>query len=302
MNLTSHVTELTIYNERYVPLNVYCLKNLNKLVIYDTNFYEYSLDDESIRAIPSEIGLLRSLRTLHIYNSPVERLPNEFGNLDLLTELFIVNSDLKEIPTVIENLSQLITLKLSDNQLVLLPSTFGKLRSLRTLWLDNNRITSLPSTMSSLTSLNTIYLQSNPLTSIDELNGMNSIQNLYAQNCNIKYLPTRMSYITYFNMSHNNLEDLFGISTLGTPSYYRIMDFSYNQIDLIPPEISQNIGLLQQFLVKHNKLTHLPKELFGLYNSPATILDISENNFPPEELNLIKETIRTRLPQIQVFY
>ncbi|CAF4238566.1 unnamed protein product [Rotaria socialis] len=68
-------------------------------------------------------------------------------------------------------------------------------------------MTSLPSVMSSLTGLNTLYLQSNPLTSIDELNSLSGWQHL------------------------------FGIGSLGRSSGWKTFDFSYNELDLIPPEI-----------------------------------------------------------------
>ena len=62
MNLNNDVTHLTIHKEKFVPMNVYCLKKLNSLIINNTRFYEFGLDDESIRGMPAEIGLLTSLR------------------------------------------------------------------------------------------------------------------------------------------------------------------------------------------------------------------------------------------------
>jgi hypothetical protein len=279
MNLTNHVTELTIYKERFVPLNVYCLKNLNALTIYNTDFYEYGLDDESFRTIPREIGQLSSLRQFHVYDSPVAYLPNEFGKLSLLTSLSIINSGLKQIPSFIQNLTLLQSLKLSSNKL-----------------------TSLPSTVSSLKSLMVLDLQSNPLTSIAEVNGMPSITHLYAQNCNIKYIPDNMRSLVYLNMSYNQLDDLFGVSALGNMGQWITFDFSYNKIDVIPPEISKVVSRLIFFSVQRNRLTHLPKELFSLPNMPTVVLNIKENPFPLAEINLIKETVRTRLPAIQVLY
>lgn len=302
MDLNSHVTDLTIYKEKFVPLNIYCLKNLNSLTINNTRFYEFGLDDESLRGIPAEIGLLSSLHTLHIYDSPVQHLPKEFGNLDLLTNVIIENGFLQALPTVIENLSLLRSLKLSKNKLKSLPSTFGKLANLQYLWLDHNEITSLPSTMSSLTSLITLDVQSNKLTSIDELNGMTRLNNLYAQNCNIRYLPVNIPKLLNLNMSYNNLEDLFDIGTLGIASSWKDFDFSYNQIDLIPPEIYTIVSSFQTFSVKHNQLTHLPKEIYYLQNYHDIRFDISENLFTDDELNSVKAIIRTTLPDIQFIY
>ncbi|CAF4153621.1 unnamed protein product, partial [Adineta steineri] len=304
MNNNNDVTELTIYKEKFVPLNVYCLKKLISLTIHETRFYEFNLDDQTIRSIPAEIGQLTLLRTLRIYDSPVLHLPKEFGNLNQLTNLTINNSYLYDLPTTIENLSALQTLELSYNKLKTLPSTFGKLYYLVTLLLDHNELISLPSTMSSIAYLRTLDIQSNQLTSINELKNINQLRNLYAQNCNIKYLPMNIQYLINLNMSYNHLEDLFGIGTLGLaePSQIKNFDFSYNRIDIIPPEISQIINRLQKLSVKHNQLTHLPKEIYGQLNSANTFLDISENLFTDDELNSIKATIKGKLPSIKVTY
>ncbi|CAF2073313.1 unnamed protein product [Rotaria magnacalcarata] len=302
MNITNHVIELTIYNESFVPLNVYCLKNLNMLTILNTDFYQYGLDDQTIRPIPSEIGQLSLLHTLTIINCPVGRLPDEIGQLLLLTELTITGSNLKEIPNVIENLSLLQVLRLSNNQLILLPSNISRLSSLEILWLDSNRFTSLPSAMSSLTGLNTLYIQSNPLTSIDELNNLYGLQHLYATSCKIKYLPNNIVSLITLNMAYNNLIDLFGIGSLGRSSGWKNFDFSYNEIDLIPPEIYNIISNMQSFSVKHNNLTHLPNEIYYLQNLNTVSLNIGENLFSLDELNTIKATIVNRLRNVRVTY
>jgi len=134
MNINNQVTDLTIHKEKFIPLSVYCLKNLNSLIINNTRFSEFNLDDQSIQGIPSQIGLLTSLKTLHIYDTPVQHLPNEFGNLNLLTDLIIQNGFLQVLPTTIENLSSLRSVRLSNNKLKTLPSTFVNLRNLQSLW------------------------------------------------------------------------------------------------------------------------------------------------------------------------
>ncbi|CAF0900667.1 unnamed protein product [Adineta steineri] len=79
-------------------------------------------------------------------------------------------------------------------------------------------------------------------------------------------------------------------------------DFGYNQIDFIQQEISRMILYVQKLSVKHNQLKFLPKELFGQPNAATTFLDISENLFSDDELNSIKATIKSKLPNIKVTY
>ncbi|UJR17299.1 hypothetical protein I4U23_004194 [Adineta vaga] len=156
--------------------------------------------------------------------------------------------------------------------------------------------------MSTLSSLRTLDLQSNPLTSIDELNNL-KLNVLDAQNCKIEYLPTNLPYLYNLNMSSNNLEDLFGIGTLGrVSSRDKNFDFSHNRIEIVPPEISLIISWIQTFSVKNNHLSHLPKEFFGLYDGDKTQIDLSQNWFSDDELNLIKTTMQTKLPHVQVVY
>ncbi|CAF1053401.1 unnamed protein product [Adineta steineri] len=303
MNNNNEITQLTIYKEKFIPLNVYCLKNLTSLIIHNTKFYEFNLDDQTIRTIPAEIGRLTLLSILRIYDSPVLHLPKEFENLNLLTTLTITNGYLQDLPAYIGNFSALQILELSYNNLKTLPSTFGKLIRLNRLLLDHNEIVSLPSTTSSLKSLQTVDVQSNELTSIDELNNMNQLNSLYAQNCRIKQIPKNMTIIMNLNMSYNNLEDLFGINSLGgSYTYLKNFDFSYNQIDIVPPQISQSILYIQKLSLKHNRLTHLPREICGQQNVPTSFLDISENLFPNDELDSIKATFRSSRPNVKVTY
>ncbi|CAF1311788.1 unnamed protein product [Adineta ricciae] len=283
MDTNNAVTDLTIYKEKYVPMNVYCLKNLKSLTIVNTRFYEFPNDDLGVRAIPAEIGELKLLTQLHIYDSPVQYLPKEIANLNALTQLTVENGALNELPSVIGQLTRL--------QIVRLPK---------------NNLKSLPATISSLASLNTLDIQSNQLTTIDELQNAYNLRTLYAQNCQITFLPTNLPHVDHLNMSHNNLEDLFGIGTLGYGVGYggtlKFFDFSHNRIEVVPPEISKIVARIQEFSVKNNQLTHLPKEFFNLRYAATTRIDLSLNWFSDEELELIKTTMRTLFPQAQVIY
>jgi hypothetical protein len=91
-----------------------------------------------------------------------------------------------------------------------------------------------------------------------------------------------------------------GIGSLGSSSM--VFDFSYNQIDFIPPEIGSRVGVFRQLSLKYNKLIYLPKEFFGFQNYHYVVLDLSENPFSIAELNLIKQKIKNTSPNIQVFY
>ena len=64
------------------------------------------------------------------------------------------------------------------------------------------------------------------------------------------------------------------------------MDFSYNEIDYVPPEISQFRNALRDLYLNDNKLTYMPIDLFGLLLLKNA--DLRRNLFPLAEINAIR--------------
>ena len=72
------------------------------------------------------------------------------------------------------------------------------------------------------------------------------------------------------------------------------MDLSYNEIDCIPPEISQFYYELYYLYLNDNKLSCVPTDLFRLqYLRKA---DLQRNPFPVDKINAIKARFITAIP------
>jgi len=130
-------------------------------------------------AVPAEIGLLTSLRVLHLGDNELTSLPAEIGQLTSLTELS-VGSQLTSVPAEIWQLTSLTHLNLGGNQLTSVPAEIGHLTSLTWLALDANQLTSLPSEIGQLTSLTELHLYNNELTTLPA-----AIGELRAAGCNV---------------------------------------------------------------------------------------------------------------------
>jgi hypothetical protein len=87
---------LDVVDRDGLPLDLCCLQKIEYLTIYS----------ESLKALPPEIGDLKSLKGLLLPTS-LERLPERFGELTALEELFIECENLMEIPETIKNLTKL---------------------------------------------------------------------------------------------------------------------------------------------------------------------------------------------------
>ena len=100
-------------------------------------------------------------------------------------------------------------------------------------------------------------------------------------------------------MSHNNLDDFFGIGSLGVacnPCLF--FDFSYNRIDFIPTEISNKVNYYGFLSLKNRQLTYLSQSFANLPNNPRIIVDISKNFFSEAEHDSIEAMKKNRFPTV----
>ena len=72
------------------------------------------------------------------------------------------------------------------------------------------------------------------------------------------------------------------------------MDFGYNEIDYVPPEISQFFYELYNLFLNDNKLNYVPTDIFRLqYLRKA---DLQRNLFPADEVTAIRSRFRSAIP------
>ena len=91
-----------------------------------------------ITRLPAEIGQLRALKQIDLYDNGLTTLPKEIGQLQQLQQLDLGGNRLTSLPAEIGALQQLQQLKLDDNQLQKLPVEIIRLNNLQELNLSIN--------------------------------------------------------------------------------------------------------------------------------------------------------------------
>ncbi|CAF3039551.1 unnamed protein product [Rotaria socialis] len=148
------VSQFTIANNVNPATNIYCLKNLLKLVLINTNL-----------SIVPDIKNFQNLNSLIIQSDNGcigQHLPAEFGQLTSLTNLELTDiKNLEDLPNEIEALIQLqsLTLKKIPNLNKIPDDSIGKLTNLNELNLiDLPNLSNVPSTMNNFQSLQRLVI------------------------------------------------------------------------------------------------------------------------------------------------
>ena len=106
-----------------------------------------------------------------------------------------------------------------------------------------------------------------------------------------------MSKLTHLDLSHNKIRDITDLGEITSRTVYT-MDFSYNEIDYVPPEISHFFYDLYYLYLNDNKLSYIPTDVFKLqYLLKA---DFQRNLFPVDEINAIKAKFRATITKCVV--
>ncbi|RKN71188.1 leucine-rich repeat domain-containing protein [Paenibacillus ginsengarvi] len=155
------------------------------------------IEGYGIDRIPEEVGLIRSLTTLSIFEDEVTRLPGSLFGLENLEHLRVNTADLDEIPAAIGKLKNLKMLEIScgcyrrrepgqpiiDNADVgvkRLPAEIGLLSKLEILVVNYTAIDALPPEFTQLTALKYADLARNRFDSVPpELDNLPNLMHVY---------------------------------------------------------------------------------------------------------------------------
>ena len=222
---------------------------------------------KEFKALPEEVGNLRSLEVLNLRGSGIQRIPSSIGKLQCLKDLSLKDTIVSDLPEEIGNLGSLEILQLSGctklspippvifklqnlkhlhltrmyGSLVTLPEEIGNLISLEYLSLSASRIKTLPSTICRLHNLKLLGLQRmNQLSELPKEIG--NLTNLICLDLNesdkVGKLPTsfgKLKKLQYFefDFSENNKDQKLKLakdhpSLLYFDQYFRD---SLNEID-----------------------------------------------------------------------
>ncbi len=124
------------------------------------------LDSNSLESLPSEIGSIASLVTLHASANRLGTIPAAIGNLKGLQHLDLSNNLIDSLPVSVSGLVSLVDLWLQNNALTVLPESLGNLGQLRMLNLETNKIASLPLSITRLHSLAFLSVLHNRLATV----------------------------------------------------------------------------------------------------------------------------------------
>lgn len=101
--------------------------------------------ENSLTEVPSEIGTLTKLRSLHLSSNRLTALPESIGLLVELESLFLDHNMLTGLPDSVGKLTKLTRVGLEWNDLRMFPECLMKLHNLHELYLSENEgITALP--------------------------------------------------------------------------------------------------------------------------------------------------------------
>jgi hypothetical protein len=133
MNSASQVEELSIFREVDLPLDVFCLINLQTLRVNGTPFVaHFDIDDNLVpTGLSPLISRLTRLRVLSLVNTTASYIPPQaLTQLTNITFLEVENCGLREIPSTISMLTNLQQLRLPKNHLYSMPQSIGNFRIL----------------------------------------------------------------------------------------------------------------------------------------------------------------------------
>ncbi len=121
-----------------------------------------AISNLGLTLMPPEIGQLKKISSIFLFDNKLQALPQEIQQLENLTYLNLSQNQLRSMPTKTRHLQKLSVLYIDRNKLTSLPPEIGQLANLRILSLFENKLTSLPESLRELSNLKALFLHDNP--------------------------------------------------------------------------------------------------------------------------------------------
>ncbi|MGH1335336.1 MAG: hypothetical protein ACRBFS_04345 [Aureispira sp.] len=115
----------------------------------------------TLKALPSDFGVLTGLERLSLYMEELERLPDSFGTLARLWELNLYTRELKTLPSSMAALK--VTALSMRSHFTTIPSVVFEMKSLQSLGINESNISTLPEEIAQLEHITALYFQRNSL-------------------------------------------------------------------------------------------------------------------------------------------
>jgi Leucine-rich repeat (LRR) protein len=165
MRLLTNLRTITIFR-----VHLRSIKHISSLV----NLEDFYCENNNLKSIPKELGLLTKLKKLELPNNNINSMPEE---LSLLTNLTLLNLRGNKLETVeINTLTNLTRLDLQRNNLQDMPEIYS-LTNLQRLYLNENQLQCISPEIGQLTKLDVLHLQYNNFISMPK--EISLLENLY---------------------------------------------------------------------------------------------------------------------------
>jgi len=211
--------------------------------------------------LPEELGLMPSIRELHLQNNKLCQLPKDMSSLKLLHILNINSNCITEIPNSMCELKLLKELHCKDNGLTLMPEAeWLLLEKLNTM---KNILVALPSSLGTWIALKHLNCASNKIGEIPEgIGNCNKLEEVTLTDNELGVLPESFALLTNLRILHlgrNHFKNDTLQLLLGMTKLEELMLF-HNKFSQIPPDFQEFTGM-KRFSIANNNVTKIPGRL-----------------------------------------
>ena len=237
-----------------------------------------------------DITALRGMRHLVLFdmmNNQVRELPEGIGELTCLQILHVSGNNLNRLPNSLGRLRALKDLQCSGNRIAALPDALGDLQKLFHLDVSFNRISQLPLSLGNLKSLVELRATGNllrelPPSTVDA----RSLRHVFLATNKFTMVPVELSKLptlTTLNMKHNAIENMHSTLTVAT------LLLDHNRLTHIPNEVF-NCPHLEVLSIRQNGVTQIPPAIAKLKHIKALYLDENKslNDLPDDVSSLLE--------------
>ncbi|KAM3821018.1 leucine-rich repeat and death domain-containing protein 1 [Vipera latastei] len=246
--------------------NATVCQKLSKESIFEMMLDEFTvqLHTRGLIEVPSGIFDTKKLKFLNLNNNEIKTLPKEIGLLKNLEILSMEGNQLTSLPPEICLLKKLRTLNLSYNQISSFPQNFSELSRLRCLLLSHNNIEKINFALEKLERLEMLELSGNNVTLPDSISTMNKLNALLLNSCNISIFPKIICYIPNLNklsLSENQIQSL----PKEIKELKSLKDFSLsnNKLTFLPVQLFHLVHI-EKLRVDNNQLESLSDKVENL--------------------------------------
>jgi Leucine-rich repeat (LRR) protein len=221
----------------------------------------------SIKAIPSEIGDIKSLFAVILEHLPLCHLCPELGDLPYLKTLSCKDTLLADLPPTLHRLKNMESLNLEDNLFTEVPAVVSAFKNLESLTLSNNIIKEIGRVLIPLSNLWQLDLSDNPLNVFNQYEIPRSLQVLYLNGMGLTEIPRAilsLKKLTELGVAENKICQL----------PFWLMRFRY----------------LTELNISSNRIGRIPNWI--LFLKSLNLLYIDQNPFPRLTRQILSEFYR----------